>query len=499
MLFNSYSFILLFLPLTLTVFYALLIKRGLTPALLWLLIASLSFYAWWNIDNLPVLISSILVNYFTAAAMVRNEGARRKRWFVIGIVFNLLLLGWFKYIGFITTNLREAGLDVPLTQVALPLAISFFTFQQISFLRGVYAAKDKMPGFLRYATFIGFFPHLIAGPILHHKEIQPQFGHLKREIPWDHITIGLVLFALGMFKKIMLADPLGELANPIYMAAAHGGSPGQYELPTMIQLVIQVPVANAPINFLQGWAAAFLYGFQLYFDFSGYSDMAIGLAHLFGIKFPKNFDSPLKSTSFMEFWQRWHITLTQFLREFLYLPLGGTRRSLPRTAFNILVTMGLGGLWHGASWNFLLWGLLHGFFIILNAAWRRVGIRLPVVIGWLFTIPVAMASMVLFRADDLTAAGRIYAAMFSLPDFHFFAEGKRYEYILLSLAVVLLLPNAVAWARENGGVPASVFGKRIHQWSRFRPDHLRLLFVLFVFLIAFLHITRLSIFLYFNF
>jgi alginate O-acetyltransferase complex protein AlgI len=360
---------------------------------------------------------------------------------------------------------------VPPMQVALPLAISFFTFQQISFLRGVYSSTDYVPGFLRYATFITFFPHLIAGPILHHKEVQPQFGHLKREVPWNHIAIGITLFSLGLFKKIMLADPLGGLADPIYALAQLG----------------------QPLSMVQGWLCAFLYGFQLYFDFSGYTDMAIGLAHLFGITFPKNFDSPYKSASIAEFWRRWHITLSQFLRDFLYIPLGGNRRGVPRNLFNLLVVMGLGGLWHGASWNFVLWGLLHGLYLALHAVWRRTNIALPRFLGWVITFLAVMAAWVLFRAPDLATASHIYAAMFQPAAFDLYLPAKTGAWLLASLAIALLLPNSVAWAREHA-TPALWKGM-----GGFAPTPLWNLAIFGTFLVAFLHLSRLSTFLYFNF
>lgn len=477
MLFNSYAFLLLFLPLTLGVFYALLLRRGVQPAILSLLVCSLVFYAWWDITNLPLLLSSIGVNFLIARRMVSFEGKARKQWFALGVVFNLVLLGYFKYAGFITTNLQALSESVPSITIALPLAISFFTFQQISFLRGVYEHRDYVPRFVRYATFISFFPHLIAGPILHHKDIQPQLSELKREVPWRSITLGIALFTLGLFKKVMIADPIGMLADPLYAQAE----------------------AGAGFHAITAWSAAFLYGFQLYFDFSGYSDMAIGLAHLFGIRFPQNFASPYRATSIAEFWRRWHITLSQFLREFLYIPLGGNRRGLPRTLCNLTVTMALGGLWHGASWNFVLWGLLHGFMLAVHALWQRMGYRLPQAAAWGLTLACIMAAWILFRAPDLASASALYAGLFTLPDaaaLAAVADAKPlldgFGWIAGSVLLCLLLPNSVAWVRD-GEAP---FGKARFAFST-QLWCFGLLFVLFM--VAFAHLSRLSIFLYFNF
>lgn len=469
MLFNSYSFLLVFLPLTLAAFYALLIRRGLAPAIGSLCVASFLFYSWWNIAHVPLLMLSIAGNYLLATRMAPAKRRERKTYFILGITFNLALLGFFKYADFVVENLRAIGWDTPLTQLALPLGISFFTFQQIAFLRGIYGRHDKMPSLLRYTGFITFFPHLIAGPILHHKEIQPQFGKLKRAVPWEHIALGITIFSLGLFKKAMIADPLGTSVDPLFLYAGRGEA----------------------ISFVQGWAAAFLYGFQLYFDFSGYTDMAIGLAHLFGITFPKNFDSPYRSTSIAEFWRRWHITLSQFIRDFVYIPLGGNRRGLPRTFCNVIVTMALGGLWHGASWNFVLWGLLHGAYLGIHALWETLRIPLPRWLGWTITLTAVMVAWVLFRAPDLPTAFRIYEAMLGTPRWN--PNGLLHVAYWLSgcLAITLLLPNTLAFVRER--VPA------LHPRLIFAPNAVWALVTFAIFTIGFLHMSRLHIFLYFNF
>ena len=467
MLFNSYSFLLLFLPLTICVFYVLLQKRSVDSAIVSLGIASLIFYAWWDVSNLPLLVGSILFNFLLARRIARSVGRPRRALYIIGIIANLAILALFKYAGFITGNLQLLSSSVPLVSFALPLAISFFTFQQISFLRGVYEHADYVPRFVRYATFISFFPHLIAGPILHHKEIQPQFGQLSREVPWASIAAGIALFTIGMFKKVMIADPIGLHADALF---AQAGS----------------------VHFFEAWSAALLYGFQLYFDFSGYSDMAMGLAALFGIRFPQNFASPYRATSIADFWRRWHITLSQFLREFLYIPLGGNRRGVPRTLINLTVTMALGGLWHGASWNFLLWGLVHGVLLVIHALWQRSALRMPTALAWALTFLSVMAAWILFRAPDIATAMQLYGAMltpsFVVPE----ALGTYAAWGAGALLICLLLPNATAWVRE-GAAP-------LHRhFLLYRHSLLIWSGITLAFLIAFAHLSRLSIFLYFNF
>lgn len=468
MLFNSYSFLLLFLPVTLALFYGFLLKRGAEAAILSLGACSLAFYAWWDISNLPLLLGSILCNFALARRMALSVGPARRYWFVCGIILNLLLLGLFKYAGFITTNLHAVSASIPVIQFALPLAISFFTFQQISFLRGVYEHHDYVPRFVRYATFISFFPHLIAGPILHHKEIQPQFGHLTRAVPWASVAAGITLFTIGLFKKVMIADPIGMLADPLY--------------------------AGAITHAAQAWSAALLYGFQLYFDFSGYSDMAIGLAALFGIRFPQNFNSPYRATSVADFWRRWHITLSQFLRDFLYIPLGGNRHGVPRTLMNLTITMALGGLWHGASWNFLIWGVVHGVLLAIHAVWQRVGFTLPRALAWSLTFLSVMLAWIWFRAADIDTALSMYALLFTLPDHSLLAHGswQAMAWITGATLLCLLLPNGFNWVYD-GTRPfaraALVYRPTLWVW----------LGVTALFFISFAYMSRLSIFLYFNF
>ena len=305
---------------------------------------------------------------------------------------NLILLGYFKYANFFATNLNQlAGTSLNIGEVILPLGISFFTFTQIAFLVDTYQGKVKEFNFVHYTLFVTYFPHLIAGPVLHHKEMMPQFA--KRNvchINWDNVAVGLSIFILGLAKKVLIADSLATFSTPIFSAVAAGGSPMLFE----------------------AWTGALAYTLQLYFDFSAYSDMAIGISLMFNVRLPMNFNSPYKATNIIDFWRRWHMSLSRFLRDYLYIPLGGSRNGKAQRYLNLMITMVLGGLWHGAGWTFVIWGALHGFYLMVNHAWRgfkekmgwgeggslaKLGAGvltfLAVVIGWVF-----------FRADSFSSA-----------------------------------------------------------------------------------------------
>ncbi|MEE2674795.1 MAG: MBOAT family O-acyltransferase [Myxococcota bacterium] len=393
MLFNSNAFLFLFLPIVLLVFFAMASRRG-SLALGWLVVASLFFYGWWNPAYLGLLFTSIVVGFVLAQAAGRSRG-----WLPVGLVFHLGLIGWFKYAGFLSGELEQlSGWPVALAPVGLPLAISFFTFQQIAFLVDCSRGRARETRFLHYVLFVTFFPQLISGPIVHHREMIPQFERTLR-FEWSHFAVGLTFLAVGLFKKTVLADGMAVHTTPIYEAAARG----------------------VPIGLWAGWTAALGYTLQLYFDFSGYSDMAVGLARMFGIRLPLNFHSPLKSESIIEFWRRWHMTLSRFLRDYLYIPLGGSRRGSLRRWSNLLVTMLLGGLWHGASWTFVFWGGLHGVYLVINHAFRvlkrRVGISrvLPPALGRpiavLTTFLAVVVAFVTFRAADLLVSLSILTGM----------------------------------------------------------------------------------------
>ncbi len=404
MLFNSYEFILLFLPVTLAGFF-LFARLGHVPAIVWLVLASLFFYGWWNPAYLLLLATSVLANFWIAQQLGQMRQARRRRyaqfWLALGVTFNLGLLGWFKYANFAVATLNDiTGATLYLQAIVLPLAISFFTFQQIAYLVDVHRGLAYEHRFLNYVLFVTFFPQLIAGPIVHHSDMLPQFE--ARETLRPHITniaIGLTIFAIGLFKKVVLADGIAPYAYPVFDAAARGDA----------------------LTLLQAWGGALAYTFQLYFDFSGYTDMAIGAARLFGIRLPLNFHSPYKATSIVEFWRRWHMTLSRFLRDYLYIPLGGNRRGPIMRYRNLLLTMILGGLWHGAGWTFIVWGALHGGYLAICHTWGRLyrslgwGALLPQpitrLLGWLLTFIAVVVGWVFFRASDLTAALHLLEAM----------------------------------------------------------------------------------------
>jgi D-alanyl-lipoteichoic acid acyltransferase DltB (MBOAT superfamily) len=372
---------------------------------------------------------------------MERRPALASRLLKFGIAANLVLLGYYKYANFFVRSVDAvAGTHWNPGHIVLPLAISFFTFQQIAYL--IESRKDgrAADSFLDYALFVLFFPHLIAGPITHHKEMLPQFAAMgKAPIPRSHITVGTAILIMGMFKKVVLADTFALIANPVFTAARWGD----------------------PVTMVQGWAGALGYTLQLYFDFSGYSDMAIGLGLLFGILMPVNFASPYKSTSIIEFWRRWHISLSRFLRNYLYIGLGGNRRGPVRRHLNLLATMVLGGLWHGAGWTFVAWGALHGSFLIINHFWRslagRYEGRLASVVGWAVTMVAVVVGWVLFRADTFDSAVAVLRSMAGLgphaaPGF-LIAPHASWIAIAIGTAIVVALPNALELARYPWSTP----------------------------------------------
>ena len=381
MLFNSPEFVIGFLPLALGGFFLTGRIGGTRWALYWLVAASLFFYGWWNPKFVVLLMGSILANYECGQRILRLAQSGRpraaRRWLTVGVAMNLALLGWFKYANFLIQDvlrLHTAELDI-----FLPLAISFFTFQQIMFLVESESGDRIDAGLLTYASLIAFFPHLIAGPIVRPREIMPQLLAVDLAVPRaDNITEGLTIFLLGLAKKVVLADSFAHFSDVGFAAAAHG----------------------APLTLVEAWYAAASYALQIYFDFSGYSDMAIGLARTLNVRFPLNFASPYKATSIADFWRRWHITLSRFLRDYLYIPLGGNRHGEARRNVNLMATMLLGGLWHGAGWNFLLWGGLHGLYLVVHGRFRW---QLPATVGRTLTLLAVVVAWVPFRASGMHA------------------------------------------------------------------------------------------------
>ncbi|HEY3965095.1 MAG TPA: MBOAT family protein [Planctomycetaceae bacterium] len=430
MLFNSFVFIFAFLPITL-IGFALLATSGRRRAgLFWLVLCSLFYYGYWNWHYLLLLLFSMGVNYLIGTLWLQiPTRPMRKPGLILGLVFNLSVLGYFKY-----TNLLISTFDAltsrgfPLRSIILPLGISFFTFQKIAYLVDVYRGHGYSRNFLDYSLFVVFFPQLIAGPIVHPREVLPQFSRRKMfGISAKNLSVGLTLFFFGLAKKVLIADSLAPTASSVFDGVAAGQTPG----------------------LTRAWLGALVYALQIYFDFSGYTDMAIGLARLFGVRLPINFDSPYKAQSIVDFWRRWHITLSRFLRDYLYIPLGGNRNGKLRRYLNLMITMLLGGLWHGANWTFILWGTYHGILLIghrflgrrwddLPRSFRQPAFFLLVVIGW-----------VLFRAESLAVAGHVLTSMFVPTAGILIEKWEAFAFVTaLAAAWSMAGPNAFDWHGE---------------------------------------------------
>jgi D-alanyl-lipoteichoic acid acyltransferase DltB (MBOAT superfamily) len=397
-LFNTYAFIFAFLPVTLAGYF-LIARRSLPGAALWVGLASLFFYGWWNPKYVLLLLVSIAINFLLGRSIARAREAGRaahaKTLLVFGLVFDLGLLAFYKYANFFVENVNLLGAGLTLPNIILPLGISFYTFTQIAFLVDAYRGIAREYSPIHYLLFVTYFPHLIAGPVLHHKEMMPQFADPSvYRWNWENMAVGLTIFVIGLAKKVVVADEIAAYVGPVF-------DRGQ------------------TLTFFEAWAGVLAYTLQLYFDFSGYSDMAIGLSRMFGVKLPLNFDSPYKSLDIIDFWRRWHMTLSRFLRDYLYFPLGGNRLGPSRRHVNLMVTMVLGGLWHGAAWTFVLWGTLHGVYLVINHLWReRVAKPLGWGTGrgyrfaaWLLTFLAVAVAWVLFRAKDLGTASAILQAL----------------------------------------------------------------------------------------
>ncbi|GAA4777042.1 MBOAT family protein [Stakelama sediminis] len=402
MLFNSYSFILIFLPLTLVGYWTIRNHAPARYARLWLLAASFVFYTMWQPGYTLILLASIGYNYYLSRQLHharRTDSAYCRFILIIGIAFNLVVIAYFKYSAFIAMNVLMRSFEYfDALAVALPLGISFFTFQQIAYLVDVSKGKVKTSSLTEYALFVTFFPQLIAGPIVHHSEMMPQFKDMPSEGKTGRrLAHGLTFFIIGLFKKVVIADNISLFADRIFNAPSFDG-----------------------MTAMQAWQGALAYSFQIYFDFSGYSDMAIGLALMFGIRLPYNFNSPYRAVSIVDFWRRWHITLSRFLRDYVYIPLGGNRQGKARRYLNLFLTMLLGGLWHGANWTFVIWGALHGVYLIVNHVWMALckKLGLPEMKRWWAVMPAAgitflavTISWVFFRATSFGDALAILGAM----------------------------------------------------------------------------------------
>jgi alginate O-acetyltransferase complex protein AlgI len=446
-LFNSYEFLFAFLPVVWIGFEVLRRQGSGTLAKWWLTLSSLGFYTYWNPKFLPILLASMTISYAIARrlALTADAGGRLRKWLLVGgIFFNLSLLAYFKYTNFLVDNLRSAlGIDLIVDRVVLPIGISFYTFQKIALLVDSYRGQVRHLDLSSYCLFVTFFPQLIAGPIAHHSEMIPQFKGARVGPRLDRLTVGLTLLAIGLFKKVFIADTAALAVDPVFVHAGASAGPGLVE----------------------SWIGVLSYAFQIYFDFSAYSDMAVGLGWMFGIRLPINFASPYKATSVAEFWQRWHITLSRFLRNYLYIPIGGNRHGQLRHLWNLFLTMTLGGVWHGAGWTFLVWGSLHGSFLVVHRIWQKSGPRTPLVdsiwLGRVLTFLLVVIAWVPFRAPDLASMRAVYAGMLGLHGLGLRATPLTHPLlnatlIAVLLAVVWCLPNTYEWmGASSPGLPSS--------------------------------------------
>lgn len=492
MLFHSYPFLLLFLPLVLAGFYLLGRYTGKNACIAWLTLTSLFFYGYWHPAFLWLLILHIVCNYALSRWMIRSGQRTRNLLCAVGIIGNLLVLGYFKYTLFLLDVISPFfQLEGGNPSIILPIGLSFHTFQQIAFLSDARRDPAKTDyRFLDYAFLVAFFPQLVAGPIIHHNELLPQLKNRFTRFRLDRFAPGVALLLMGLCKKAVFADRVAPIANLMFDSAGGGNIPA---LP-------------------DAWAGMLAYSLQLYFDFSGYSDMACGLALMLNFRLPLNFDSPYQATSIVGFWRRWHITLSRFLRDYVYIPLGGSRGSAARTTTTLMATMLIGGLWHGAGWTFILWGGLHGAGLAVNHAWtalrKKRGLApLPAAAGWALTFLWVMLCWVFFRAPDFATAGRILTGMAGL---HGTAPGAMWEVIKANqfamagvlFLVVLFMPNSLRLIRHYRPVmfpPPGGGTLRFLRGNVLLRHPLGALTLGALFIVILLNMPRVSEFIYFQF
>ena len=498
MLFNSYEFIFLFLPVTLIGFFSISRLGYRKGAIAWLVAASLFFYGFWNPIYLWLILFSIVFNYSVgivlAAPYARGSRLRKKAVLTVGVTGNLLILGYFKYATFFLDTVNSlTGSQFHIEKIVLPLAISFFTFQQIAYLADVYNNETHERNFLHYCLFVSFFPQLIAGPIVHHKEVLPQFANESiYQFNYERLAIGITIFCIGLFKKVVLADGIAVYANPVFEAAEY----------------------TSTLTFLEAWCGTLAYTFQIYFDFSAYSDMAIGLGQMVGIRLPLNFHSPYKATSIIEFWRRWHITLSRFLRDYLYIPLGGNRKGTIRRYLNLMITMLLGGLWHGAGWTFVIWGALHGLYIAINHMWRAI---FHTTVTWwsrwfsrITTFTAVVIAWVFFRAESFAGAHTVLTAMFgrnnipltTLRSGHFMYSFKAcFIFLFFLLVIVWFFPSTQEFVLQYQAALHTYSGKEKPRQRRLRFAFSSTWAIILALLSVYsiIHISSAVEFIYFNF
>ena len=501
MLFNSYEFIFIFLPVVFLGFFTIG-KYSRTLGAIWLASASLMFYGWWSIKALPILVGSILVNFWFGKQLSNVEKwqyTTRKYLLWVSLAANLALLGFFKYANFFVSNINTALNAWQLQQlefinVALPIGISFFTFTQIAYLVDSWQGRAKEPSLAHYFLFVTYFPHLIAGPVLHHNQMMPQFTNTETYNPnYNKIAVGLSIFTIGLAKKILIADPLGVYVSNFFIEVSQNTNP----------------------MFFNSWINIITYGFQIYFDFSGYTDMAIGISFMFGIRLPINFNSPYKAINIIDFWRRWHISLSDFLRDYLYIPLGGNRHGDARRYSNLLTTMLLGGFWHGASWTFVLWGGLHGIYLVINNQWRNIYGKkarfgtVGIVCSWAITFAFVNIAWVLFRSESVTIAAKIYQGLFGFNGIEIqklsnhsvlqnikncsITSTSSWQYVLVILAFFIVLGFPNTNHLHDVSVNGNSFRSSFYLKSYFAPIYG------IMFIVCVLKLSSKSPFLYFQF
>ena len=487
MLFNSYIFVLLFLPVTVVGYFTLNHFRLYRAASFFLLGMSLWFYGYFNIRYLPIIVSSILVNFLIYRLLSRDwRPALRKIVLILAILFNIGVLFYFKYYDFFFENINALfGSSFAMKHLLLPLGISFFSFQQLSFVIDSYKREVPTYDFLHYALFVTFFPQLIAGPIVTHNELVPQLlDPAKRTLDWDNLSKGIFLFALGLSKKVLLADTFGNAVNWGFSNIE-------------------------ALNSVSASLTALAYTVQIYFDFSGYCDMATGIAKMMNIDLPLNFNSPYKALTITEFWDRWHMTLTRFFTRYVYIPLGGSRKGAVRTYVNTMLVFLISGLWHGANWTFILWGALHGVFVVLTKRFKSFFDGLHPALNWIMTFGFVNMTWVFFRADSISDAVRVIRCMlrmdfgsidkgflsaFALPELDFLFQRlpgvgltERFPYAYMVL--FFLLAGVLLLGPRNA----------VERMETFRPTLLRSSAVVFLLTWCVFSFSGVSTFLYFNF
>jgi alginate O-acetyltransferase complex protein AlgI len=505
MLFNSPEFIFVFLPLA-VLFHFLAARWSESLAVAVTIVSSLVFYAWWKPPFVILPLLSIVANYWLARRILLADVKAARRIMLMGVVANLLALGYFKYFDFLLSIVEHRNPVMP----DVPLALSFTTFVQIAFL--VELARERSHiGFSRYAMFVSFFPHLIAGPIVRWSELGQQLAdRLRYRVDWNNVALGLSIFCIGLAKKVMYADKLAPHVAGVFDAASTG---------------VAITAAAA-------WGASVAYSVQLYFDFSGYSDMAVGLGLLFNFRLPINFAAPFRATSIIDLWRRWHISLSRFLRDFVYVPLGGSECGRLRQAINLVATMVLGGLWHGANWTFIAWGGFHGVLLVINHLWRTLrGPRQPNLVsrifGWLLTFGAFVVGMAMFRSPDIQTAGRVLEAMagfghsstsapilvgwdFWAIDNGYVSEtfvrtwlGSNWSVVgtLLTtaiLAIALFVPDTMEVVDYREGEPRTNW-RRARRYLIWRPTALWAFAMVALFAVVFVNLTAFTEFLYYQF